>query len=425
MYLFFIRDFNDIDHITPIVWKMKQGNYPVAVYCINPEYDIQSDYRLSFLKDLGVKVDFIYNAFDQQLGWGHRIIHFLFLRCLYIRKALDRDDPQKRSFWSKTISRRVKKTAYWLYDIMRDKFYDIHNVKKFLEKSQARVLCFDWVRPRKYVVKSFLKAAKAISIPTVALPHGVFLYTNDFVKTRSKKEGQLDRYNDFNYVIVQNRLFKETILKSGVTEEKIFVLGSARYCKEWMAQNNEILPRKIKLRDDNSGNLKVVFMTTRPHYRIDVERMLKTFNLLANLKGIDVMIKPHTRTGHEATMYADLPLANVADVSSVELCEWADVTLVIASSVIIETLIRRKPVLYLRYLHENTTEYEKMGACWILNSESELKEALLSLKDGQKDLPYSDENVNLWLTEIINGGRRERNVLQDYEQFIVDCASGI
>jgi hypothetical protein len=422
MYLFFVRDFNDIDHITPVVWKMKRGNYPVAVYCINAEYDIQSDYRLNFLKELGIKVDFIYNAFDQQLGWLHRIIHFLFLRCLYIRKVFNRGDPQQLSFWSKAFSRRAKKTGYWLYDIMRSKFYDTNSTQKFLEQSQARVLCFDWVRPHKYVVESLLKAAKAMSIPTVALPHGVFLYTNDFVKTGSKKEGQFERYNHFDYVIVQNRLFKETISKSGVTGEKIVVLGSARYCKEWMAQNNEILPPKIKSTDDNSGKLKVVFMATRPHYRIDVERMLKAFNLLANLDGIEVMFKPHTRTGQEAAMYANLPLANVADVSSVELCEWADVTLVIASSIIIETLIRRKPVLYLQYLHENTTEYEKMGACWIIHSETELKEALLSLKDGQKDMPYTDKNVNRWLTEIVYGGRRERNVLQDYEQFIVDCA---
>ena len=28
MYLFFVRAFNDIDHITPIVWKMNQDNYP-------------------------------------------------------------------------------------------------------------------------------------------------------------------------------------------------------------------------------------------------------------------------------------------------------------------------------------------------------------------------------------------------------------
>jgi len=88
---------------------------------------------------------------------------------------------------------------------MRSKFYDTNWAQNFLELSQARVLCFDWIRPRKYVVESLLKAAKAMYIPTVALPHGVFLYTNDFVQIGSKKEGQFDRYNHFDYVIVQNR----------------------------------------------------------------------------------------------------------------------------------------------------------------------------------------------------------------------------
>jgi hypothetical protein len=53
MYLFFVRHFNDIDHTTPVVWKMKKDNYPVAVYCMNPRYDIRSDYRLCFLKSQG------------------------------------------------------------------------------------------------------------------------------------------------------------------------------------------------------------------------------------------------------------------------------------------------------------------------------------------------------------------------------------
>jgi hypothetical protein len=425
MYLFFVRDFNDIDHITPVVWKMKRGNYPVAVYCINPEYDIQCDYRLNFLKELGVKVDFIYNAFDQQLGWLHGIMRFLFLRCFDVRKVFDRGSRQQLSFWSKAFSRLARRTDYWgyrLYNQMRSKFYDTNWAQNFLEQSQARVLSFDWIRPHKYVVEPLLKASKAMAIPTLALPHGVFLYTNDFVQIGSKKEGQFDRYNHFDYVIVQNRLFKETIARSGVPGEKISVLGSARYCQEWMDQNNKILPRKIKSATDNSGKLKVIFMTTRPHYRIDVERMLKTFNLLGKLDGIEVRVKPHTRTGHEATMYANLPLANVADMSSVELCDWADVTLVIASSIIVETLIRRKPVLYLQYLHENTTEYEEMGACWIIRSEAELQEAMISLKEGQTDMPYSDENVNRWLTEIIYGGRPESDVLQDYEHFISNCA---
>jgi len=204
MHLFFVRDFNDIDHITPVVWKMKRGNYPVAVYCINPEYDIQSDYRLNFLKELGVKVDFIYNAFDQPPGWLHRITRFLFLRCLDVRKGFDRGGRQQLSFGSKAFSRLAKRANNWLYNLLRNKFYDSNWAQRFLEQSQARVLCFDWIRPHKYVVEPLLKAARAMAIPTVALPHGVFLYTNDFVQTGSKKEGQFDRYNHFDYVIVQN-----------------------------------------------------------------------------------------------------------------------------------------------------------------------------------------------------------------------------
>ena len=424
MHLFFVRDFNDIDHITPVVWKMKRGNYPVAVYCLNPEYDIQSDYRLNFLKGAGVKVDFIYNVPDQQAGWLHRVIRSLYLRCLEIEKGSDRGSRQQPSFWSKALGRLAKRANHRLYKLMRKRFYDSTWAQNLLEQSHARVLCFDWIRPHKYVVEPLLQAARAMAIPTVALPHGVFLYTNDSVQTGSKKTGQFDRYNHFDHVIVQNRLFKDTITRTGVNGDKISVLGSARYCKEWMAQNNKILPRMILSAPNNSGKLKVIFMTTRPHYRIDVERMLNTFNLLAQLDGIEVMVKPHTRSGKEAAMYANLPISNVADLSSIELCDWADVTLVIASSIIIETLIRKKPVLYLQYLHENTTEYEEMGACWPIRSEAELQEALLSLRDGQRDMPYTDENVNRWLNEIIYGGRPERDVLQDYERFIGNRAIG-
>ena len=424
MYLFFVRDFNDIDHITPIVWKMKEGDYPVAVYCINPEYDIQGDYRLNYLKDLGIEVDFIYNAVDEQQGWLHRILSALYQKCLEVQMGSDRSDAQQASLLSKGIRRLARRTAGRLYSLLREKYFDSNWARKFLERSKAQLLCFDWIRPHKYVVEPLLKAANSMAIPTVALPHGVFLYTNDSVQTGSKKAGQFDRYNHFDHVIVQNRLFKDTITKSGVPEGKVSVLGSARYCKEWMNHNNKILPRKFQTLEDNSGKLKVIFMTTRPHYRIDVEGMLKTFDMLAKLDGLDVRVKPHTRSGREGAIYDNTPLSNVADMSSVELSDWADVTLVIASSIIIETLIRRKPVLYLQYLHENTTEYEEMGACWTIRSESELQSALISLKEGQEKLPYTDENINCWLDEIIHGGRRERDVLLDYEQFLLDCANG-
>ncbi len=422
MYLFFVRAFNDVDHLTPIVWKMSGDNHPVAVYCINPEYDIQNDYRLDFLKQLGVTVSYIYNDFDRDLGMLHRVMRFLFQRSLALQRGSNANPRSSFSILSNHLRRLARTTGTLLYELTRRSFYDLHWARNILERTGARALCFDWVSPQRYVVKVLLEAAKEACIPTLALPHGVHVYTNESAKNYLPTNRVREKYSRYDRIVVQNRLAKEFISKSGVESEKVLVLGSARYCNEWTEQNKKLLPRVMNPKDENTDKLKVVFMTTRPRYRVDAERMLGTFDMLSNLNGVEVLVKPHTRTGKDAGIYRDLPLPNVADISSVELCEWADVMLVIGSSIIIETLKQGKPTLYLKYLHENTTEYEDFGACWIIHDETELQDALRSLRDSKRKVPYQDEDVERWLSEIIYGGRSERDVLKDYAEFIVSCA---
>jgi len=419
MYLFFVRQFNDIDHFTPIVWKMHKDNYPVAVYCINPKYDIQSDYRLGFLKQEGVKVDYLYNNFDDKFGLLHKVMRFLFQKCYEIEKKLDSKDESKLSILSTLLKNSIRKAGKRIYSLMRSKFYDVKWAHDFLKQSGAKALCFDWIRPHKHVVDVLLKVAKEISIPTLSLPHGVFLYTNDSIKIGSKGEIIFEKYYRYDYVVVQNNLFKRVISKDGIDRDKIHVLGSARYCNEWMEQNRKIIPRKMNSKHNNTEKLKVVFMTTRPQYRIDIKRMVKTFDLLSDFGGIEAVIKPHTRTGSEAKIYERVPLSDVSELSSVELCEWADVVIIIASSIIIEALTQNKPALYLKYLHDNTTEYEELGACWTIYDENEFKHALFSLQKNRTKLPYTDENVKKFLSSIIYGGQEEMDVLKTYENFIV------
>jgi hypothetical protein len=51
-----------------------------------------------------------------------------------------------------------------------------------------------------------------------------------------------------------------------------------------------------------------------------------------------------------------------------------------------------------------------------------LKTALLSLKRDKKKVPYTDQNIDRFLSEIIYGGRSERDVLGDYERFIANIS---
>jgi hypothetical protein len=421
MYLFCVRHFNDIDHITPIVWKMNQENYPAAVYCINPKYDIDADYRLNFLKEQGVMVDSIYNAFDKELDIVHHSLRYLFHWFSANRKKPSSHGREKSSPVRSLSQVTAGIIGRILYEITRLGFYQTNWARYVLDQSEARALCFDHIIPSRYVVNKLLRVAKEKSIPTIALPHGVYLYTNKFNKARFSERQRFYKFNRFDYVIVQNHLRKHVLVSSGIASEKIIVLGSARFCAEWIDQNNKILPRTFESTGRDSEKLRVAFMPSKPRCRIDVVRMHKTIDLLASLREIEAVVKPHTRIGREAHLFDNMQLPNVSHVLTSELCEWADVVLIIGSSVITEALMQGKPVLYLKYLHANTMLFEESGACWTIHNESELEEALQSLRKRRMDLPYGDENVNGFLSEVVYGGQNSRDVLKDYVQFIVNC----
>jgi len=421
MYLFCIRHFNDVDHITPVVWRMKHDNYPVAVYCINPQYDIENDYRLKFLKEQGVTVKLIYDAFEQETNGLHKTMHCLF-QWFYAKgnkySSHRREKPLLLSRLSELAAQSIGRV---LYELTRISFYRKSWAHHFLKEREVQLLCFDHIFPSRYVVSVLLEAAKEKSIPTLALPHGVYLYTNESYKAGTSSRQRFHKFNRFDYVVVQNHLRKDVLVRSGLTREKIVVLGSARFCGAWIAQNRKILPRMIES-NSQSERLKVVFMVSKPHCRIDIERMLNTFDLLSNFGEIEVMIKPHTRTGMNNRLFANLTLPSASDILTPELCEWADVVLVIGSSVITEALMQKKPVLYLKYLHANTMLFEECGACWTIHNEAELEQALQSLRKNSMDVPYGDENVNRFLSEVVYGGRKKRDVLGDYVQFLTNCS---
>jgi UDP-N-acetylglucosamine 2-epimerase len=267
-----------------------------------------------------------------------------------------------------------------------------------------------------------MEASQRLSIPTVALPHGVHLYTNDVTKPKSEENRRHKKFNQFDYIIATNQLRKVALTQSGVASEKISVLGSARYCDEWMNQNCKVLPKKSHKTSKNSGLLKLVFFPSKPQCNMDLERMSKTVNILSDLEGIQLMVKPHTRTSIGKEYFKFDSRSDATEILTAELCEWADAILVVGSSVITEALMRNKPALYLKYMHTNTTLFDEYQACWTINDEQELINAVKSLINNPKKIPYNKTNVDLFLSETVYGGGKKKDILQVYEQFIVNSS---
>jgi hypothetical protein len=423
MYLFFVRHFNDIDHIAPVVWRMKRDNYPVAVYCMNPRYEISEDYRLQFLKNIGVTVNYLHHEFDQQRGGLHGLLHVFINKSFELQKRMETSTRKHKIPGGSLAGNAAGVLGSLFYKLTRLIYYNAGWAGSVLKRAGARVICFDHIRPSLYVVNPLLKAAGSAAIPAVSLPHGVLLYTNAAPKPKASDKRRFAKFNRFDHILVPNQLRKDLLVRSGVAGKKIFVLGSPRYCTEWLEQNKKILPRNTAADSRSPQKLKVVLMASKPQCQVDGVRLKYTLGLLAQLAGVDTRIKPHTRSSGEKNLVDDPRLSDASHVLTAQLCEWADVMLVVGSSVITEALMRGRPALYLKYLHDNTTLFEDLGACWIIHDEAELKNALLSLQADKTAVPYADENVAEYLSEVVYGRKSGRDVLHDYEQFIVGCAS--
>ena len=420
MYLFFVRHFNDIDHLTPLAWKLQKDNYQVAVFCMNLSYDIRQDYRLRFLKQQGVTVDYLYNAFNEKLGPVHQFLYRL-IRVIYqAQQKLTHDFQGPFRALAMLLGRLADITGTVFYKIARRIYYDHRWARSVLRRTNAQVVCFDYIMPKLYVVDAFLKAAGQMSIPVLALPHGIQLYTNELTKPKSTETRRFAKFNRFDYIVAPNQLRKDFLVKAGVAVDKISVLGSARYCRAWIEQNSQIVPKATAEFGGSPDKLKVVLMPSKPQCRLDMERMFASCRLIAELNGIDAVIKPHTRT-RKINQFGNYPLPDVSHVLTADLCDWTDVLLVVGSSVMTEALMRGKPVLYIKYLHDNVTLFEELGACWTIHNETELKNAILTLQADKNRVPYSQESVADFLAEVVYGGNRNKDVLDAYEQFIVNC----
>ncbi len=419
MYLFFVRHFNDIDHMTPIAWTLKKAGCPVTLFCMNPRYDIWSDYRIRFLKDLGVRVDYVTHGSERYLGRIYQGLCALMYRCVAEEQSL-KSRPSTRL---RLLSVLPGAMGTLIFKLLRVFYYGTDWARDILEQTRARAVLFDHIMPAHYVVDVFLKAANHRSIPTITLPHGVHLYTNEATKPKSKEDRRLQKFNRFDHVITPNLLRKQSLARSGVSTKKIAVLGSARYCAEWMNQNWRLLPKRLEKESGSPGVLKVVLFPSKPQCNMDMERLSTTVEMLSGMNGIQLMVKPHTRVGGEKTFRID-SRSDASGILTAELCEWADAVLVVGSSVVTEALMRGKTALYLKYLHSNTTLFEELEACWAVRDEAELEAAISALIGDRFAKPYQDADVSRYIDDVVHGGNGAGDVLERYRHFIQTVVDG-
>ena len=99
----------------------------------------------------------------------------------------------------------------------------------------------------------------------------------------------------------------------------------------------------------------------------------------------------------------------------------SEIFLGLMSMFLVDRLILIKPLIYLKYLApHDLCVFEQYQACWVVNSQSELTDALRQIHLNSAYRPYRQENVDRLLEDAVYAGNRSRDILSDYAELIVN-----
>ncbi|MCP5245125.1 MAG: hypothetical protein H6937_03835 [Burkholderiales bacterium] len=347
--LFFLRHYNDIDHITPVIYKWADSGHQCDVVLLGSA-KFRRDYRIQFLKQLsGVRVAHM----REVLGW----LHFLKWRLqMYMLTGNVRRIPVL-GLLAKRLSERYDESR-------REQVWRQTNETLFrrcFENSNGGVITFDWVERNSVIsvewIKILIEMAHARKLSVISLPHGDSPHVNQLIRRGERKLGPDTVFSNadvFDCLVVPNELCAKRF-RPYLGEQKIAVLGSPRFCEEWLSKLVEILPPSPITPSDS--RLKIVIFLRKANFTTFWEEVGEVVHMIAEFPGTEIMIKPHTRSGWKQSLTKDkaikkLPNVSIADdkAHSVHLMNWADVIIDLATSVIFEAVRTRKPVLAADYL---------------------------------------------------------------------------
>ncbi|HKX53083.1 MAG TPA: hypothetical protein VJM47_04700 [Nitrosospira sp.] len=347
--LFFLRHYNDIDHITPVIYKWTGKGHTCDIVLIGNSR-FRTDYRIGFLKGLkGVRMAYIADVLPPL-----DFIRWFFQTLILIRSL-------RRPFIGPIMEKLEE-----VYDARRRELVWQRTAKHLLSRSFAEneegVVVFDWIERNSSIcvewVKVVLSTARGMGLGTVSLPHGDSPHASQLIRRRELRlepDTTFANAGIFEKVVVPNELCSVRF-RPFMDNQKLAVLGSPRYCDEWLAKLATLMPPSPLMRSDSK--LKVAMFLRKSNFSTFWEEVGEVVRIVASFPGVELIIKPHTRGGWQQSLTKDVSLRRLPNVRvaggslhSIHLMNWADVVIDLATSVVFEAVKVGKPVLAADYLH--------------------------------------------------------------------------
>ena len=421
--IFFVRHTNDLDHISPVISALGQ-NYPdsanirVILARLRPNELLasrspKSDPRLQYLEQSRLNLE--YPAKPPTL-----------FRCFF--SIFQTVNQPANSILVRRVARPLVQLTYSiLYAVYLQNLAEDYCIKVIRDAPTDSIVVMDHAAP--HIYQQIVKISNERGIVTVALPHGLtFFYQEERINERLRKR-QHD-LNIFDYVVVPNEFHRKQYIAEGLCNSKMIILGSARFCSEWMDVVTQIYPAPFK---SLSNKLCVLFLYEKGSALYDgvfqevsdVEEQFSAVKYLSLDSKIELVVKVNTR-GIKDNQWQDLVNLDCLVVDkqydTPALISWAD--LVISgggTSVLADPIVRGKAVIVLPYLHPFKLVYEEYNTPWIVKSASVFRDEVLpTLSKYNLRVPYTASQTSELISDFIAapGNLPNKSVLDTYATFL-------
>lgn len=419
----FIRAYNDLDHITPILYKLLSTSdlSITAIFRTPPAF--LDDFRVTFLRQFAhfsakLYWDFLPETPRFEKGflgrWGDEVVN---RHAYHPLQMLHAGLKKLRPAWFVKPQPDIDAMLSVLRTILDAEFADV----------ERKLIAIDWIG----VQADNLQFAEAIvaygrthNISVVELPHGDSPYANRIFNSEAIDFDYLDHFGrtTSDVVIVPNALTAARYSKFR-DESRLKIFGSPRYCDEWLAILHELVP---SYDFQPSGEALKVALFLRPVDRFPIhwEEVMASMKLIAQFVDVYLVVMHHTR-GDAGRIFKIQAWASAAEnlhfvgteVNASALVRWADVVLDLGTSASFEAVQLNKPLLALDHAHANiSTTAHFLPAC-ATHCRDDLYTAIDALRQNKTHRQYSDDERQTFIQQMIH--TPDEGVLERYIAFLM------
>ena len=395
--------YKDFDHILPFLYflnKNKNIKFTAKVLIFDNKIFLKKnlDPRIKYLSKMkNVDLEFLYET-----NFISRISNFLNFK----------NNSRFAGYWNAFIN----KIYYFLLNYHNHEMINKKKIGYEFRNSNSPLIVTLHNNDSAQKIVSQIKKINKFS-KWMVLPEGTVIGDNKMLlDNHLQKENLLSNNQNYNKVdfnlVVSFRDLKEAVFR-GLEASKGHVIGSPRYCKEWLKIKSRLKLDGKDLKANKKYKVKVLFLIPKKHTNVFHEEVLRTIDFISSYKEIELILLNNNFS------YPKIPsfIANRNNVrlyltakeySTSKLIEWSDIVLHSGSGVVFESFMKKKITVLPRYLSCNTLISEKYNAGINLNNRDELRDlcnaavkSIDSLKNKYKKETFSSNKK--FINDFVNG----------------------